>query len=74
VRHAGTTRLSQRACDVETFDVAPDGEFYAISSNTSAAFRLTGDALPATFKSLTGQSDAAHASLGGPKGDKLNRP
>jgi hypothetical protein len=59
VRRAGTTaRLLQRAGDVETFNIAPEGEAYPISSDTSAAFRLTGDALQATFKNLTGQSDA----------------
>jgi class 3 adenylate cyclase len=48
---------------VETFDVAPDGKFYPISSDTTAAFRLTGDALQATFKGPTGQSDAVRCSL-----------
>ena len=48
---------------VETFDVAPDGEFHPISSDTRAAFRLTGDALQATFKGPTGQSDAVSCTL-----------
>jgi hypothetical protein len=48
---------------VETFDVTPDGKFRPISSDTRAAFRLTGDALQATFRGPTGQSDAVTCSL-----------
>jgi hypothetical protein len=47
----------------QEFDVAPDGEFHPISSGTTAAFRLTGDALQATFKGLTGQSDTVRRTL-----------
>jgi len=42
---------------VVTFDAAANGEFYRISSDTTASVRLTGDTLQATFKGLTGQSD-----------------
>ena len=48
---------------VETFDVTPDGKFHPISSDRKAAFRLTGDALQATFRSPTGQSDAVRCTL-----------
>jgi hypothetical protein len=48
---------------VDTFDVPPDGEFYPISSDTTGAFRLTGDALQATFKGPTGQFDAVTCTL-----------
>jgi hypothetical protein len=48
---------------VETFDVTPDGKFHPISSDTRAAFRLTGDALQATFSGPTGQSDAVSCTL-----------
>jgi hypothetical protein len=48
---------------VETFDVAPDGKFYLISNDTTAAFRLTGNVLQATFKGPTGQSDALTCTL-----------
>jgi class 3 adenylate cyclase len=48
---------------VETFDVAPEDKFYPISSDTTAAVRLTGDALQATFKGPTGQSDAVRCIL-----------
>jgi hypothetical protein len=50
---------------VDTFDVPPDGEFYSLSSDTTAAFRLTGDALRATFKGPTGLSDAVTCTLSG---------
>ena len=43
---------------VETFDTVANGELYPISSGTTASFRLTGDALQATFKGPAGQSDA----------------
>jgi hypothetical protein len=45
------------------FDVVPDGKFYPVSSDTIAAFRLTGNALQATFKGPTGQSDAVTCTL-----------
>ena len=48
---------------VEAFDVAADGEFHPISSDTTVAFRLSGDALQATFKGPTGQSDAVTCTL-----------
>lgn len=41
-----------------TFDAAANGESHRISSDTTAAVRLTGDTLQATFKGPTGQSDA----------------
>jgi hypothetical protein len=44
--------------DVETFDAPANGEFHPVGSDTTAAFRLTGGALQATFKGPTGQSDA----------------
>jgi hypothetical protein len=43
---------------VETFDTVANGEFYPVSSETTASFRLTGDTLQATFKGPTGESDA----------------
>ena len=45
-----TVLASQGQTSVETFDAAADGEFYPISSDTTAAFRLIGDTLQATFK------------------------
>jgi hypothetical protein len=48
---------------VETFDTAANGEFYPISSETTASVRLTGDTLQATFKGPSGQSDAQTCTL-----------
>jgi hypothetical protein len=48
---------------VETFDTVANGELYPISSGTTASFRLTGDALQATFKGPTGQSDAQTCTI-----------
>jgi hypothetical protein len=42
---------------VVPFDAAIDGESSRISGDTTASARLTGDALQATFKGPTGQSD-----------------
>jgi hypothetical protein len=42
---------------VVTFDAAANEEFVSISSDTTAAARLTGDMLRATFRGPTGQSD-----------------
>jgi hypothetical protein len=42
---------------VVTFDAAANEEFVSISSDTTAAARLTGDTLRATFRGPTGQSD-----------------
>jgi hypothetical protein len=43
--------------DVETFDAPANGEFYPVSSDTTAAFRLTGSTLQGTFKGPSGQTD-----------------
>jgi hypothetical protein len=48
---------------VETFDTVANGEYYPISSDTTASFRLTGDTLQATFKGPTGQSDTQTCTL-----------
>jgi hypothetical protein len=48
---------------VETFDLAPNGEFYPISSDTMASFRLTGNTLQATFRGANGESDALTCAL-----------
>lgn len=58
-----TVVASQGQPDVETFDAPADGEFYPISSDTTAAFRLTGSTLQATFKGPTGQTDALTCTL-----------
>ena len=48
---------------VETFDTVANGEFYPVSSETTASFRLTGDTLQATFKGPAGQSDAQTCTI-----------
>lgn len=58
-----TVVASQGQPNVETFDAPADGEFYPISSDTTAAFRLTGSTLQATFKGPTGQTDALTCTL-----------
>jgi hypothetical protein len=49
--------------NVETFDAPANGEFYPVSSDTSAAFRLIGSALQATFKGPKGQTDVMTCTL-----------
>ena len=58
VQWSVTVLTAEGAPHVETFDTAANGELYPISSGTTASFRLTGDALQATFTGPAGQSDA----------------
>src|SRR5260221_1114644 len=53
-----TVLASQGQPNVETFDAPANGEFYPVSSDTTAAFRLSGSTLQATFKGPAGQTDA----------------
>jgi len=48
---------------VETFDSPANGEFYPISSDTTASFRLTEGSLQAVFKGPAGQSDTLTCTL-----------
>ncbi len=50
--------------DIETFDAPGNGEFYPVSSGTTAAFRLTEDTIQATFKGPAGQMDTLTCALG----------
>ena len=43
--------------NVEAFDTPANGEFYPVSSDTTAAFRLRESALQATFKGAAGETD-----------------
>jgi len=43
--------------NVEAFDTPANGEFYPVSSNTTAAFRLSEGSLQATFKGSSGETD-----------------
>jgi hypothetical protein len=47
----------------ETFDVVPDGELRPISPDATAAFRLTGNVLQATFNGPIGETDAVTCTL-----------
>ena len=48
---------------VETFDVTASGDFAPISSETTAAVRLTEDTLQATFTGPAGQADTQTCTL-----------
>ena len=43
--------------NVEAFDTPANGEFYPVSSDTTAAFRLGEGSLQATFKGSSGETD-----------------
>ena len=58
-----TVLAAQGQTSVEAFEVVPNGEFYPINSDTSAAFRLAGNTLQATFKGPTGQTDTLTCTL-----------
>jgi hypothetical protein len=63
VRWSLTVVAAQGQTTVETFDAVANGEFYPISSDTTAAFRLVGNTLLATFKGPTGQTDNLACTL-----------
>ena len=58
VKWSVTVLTAEGQPHVETFDTVANGELYPVGSGTTASFRLTGDALQATFKGPAGQSDA----------------
>jgi len=63
VKWSVTVLTAEGRPHVETFDTVANGEFYPVSSETTASFRLTGDTLQATFKDPAGQSDAHTCTL-----------
>lgn len=63
VKWSLTVLASQGQTSVETFDTVANGEFYPINSDTTAAFRLNGNSLQATFKGPTGQTDTLSCTL-----------
>jgi hypothetical protein len=63
VKWSVTVLTAEGRQHVETFDTVANGEFYPISSETTASFRLTGDTLQAAFKGPAGQSDAHTCTL-----------
>ena len=58
-----TVLAAQGQTSVETFDAVPNGEFYPINSDTTAAFSLNGNLLKATFKGPSGQTDILTCTL-----------
>src|SRR5260221_596246 len=50
-----TVRDAQSQPNVETFDAPANGEFYSVSGDTTAAFRLSGSTLQGTFKGPSGR-------------------
>ena len=58
-----TVLAAQGQTSVETFDAVPNGEFYPINSDTTAAFSLIGNTLQATFKGSIGQTDSLTCTL-----------
>jgi hypothetical protein len=49
--------------NVEAFDSPANGEFYPVSSDTTAAFRLGESSLQATFKGMNGETDSLTCSV-----------
>jgi hypothetical protein len=63
VKWSLTVLTAEGQPQVETFDTVANGEFYPISGETAASFRLTDDALQVTFNGPAGQSDAQTCTL-----------
>jgi hypothetical protein len=63
VRWSVTTTDAQQRKSTETYDTPANGEFYPIDSATTAAFRLSGTALQATFKGPAGETDTMNCAL-----------
>ena len=57
VKWSLTVLVAQGRKNVEAFDTPANGEFYPVSSDTTAAFRLGDGSLQATFKGSSGGTD-----------------
>ena len=57
VKWSLTVLVAQGRKNVEAFDTPANGEFYPVSSDTTAAFRLGDGSLQATFKGPSGGTD-----------------
>jgi hypothetical protein len=57
VKWSLTVLAEQDRKNVENFDTPANGEFYPVSSDTTAAFRLGEGSLQATFKGAAGETD-----------------
>ena len=58
-----TILADQGQQNIETYDAPANGEFYPVSSDTTAAFRLTGNTIQATFKGSSGETDTLTCTL-----------
>jgi hypothetical protein len=57
VKWSLTVLAAQGRKNVEAFDTPANGEFYPVSSDTTAAFRIGESSLAATFKGPAGETD-----------------
>jgi hypothetical protein len=64
VKWSLTVRATEGRKNVEAFDTPANGEFYPVSSDTTAAFRLGENSLQATFKGTKGETDSLSCSVG----------
>jgi hypothetical protein len=67
MRWSITVPAAQGQPSVETFDTPANGEFYPISNDTTAAFRLTASTVHATFKGPADQTDTQTCTLANDK-------
>ena len=58
-----TTRDADGKTDTQTFDTPANGEFYPVSSDTTASVQITPAGLQATFKDQSGTTDIATCNL-----------
>lgn len=63
VRWSLTVVAEQGQGNVETFDVAADGEFHSVNDDTTAAVTVNGDLLQSTFNGPDGQMDTLTCAL-----------
>jgi hypothetical protein len=70
VRWTTTTSDGSGQATAEAFDEPANGEFYPVSEDTMVALRLAGDALQATFRSASGETDALSCTVS-PDGRRL---
>jgi hypothetical protein len=63
VKWSLTVLAAEGRKNVEAFDSPANGEFYPVSSDTTAAFRLGESSLQATFKGAKGETDSLTCSV-----------
>jgi hypothetical protein len=65
VRWAVTVTNAQGLPAMKSFDIPANGEFYPISGDTTASFRLAGPSLQATFNGPAGEVDTLSCTVTG---------